>query len=338
MNASFTDRTIQAAARWYARLQAPDCTQADREEFARWCAADPKHAAAYAAARDMCARLTRLAHSDPRLRALTDAAFAARCVHSPAQRLRRRLGVAAALAASVVAVFGAARMLHTVPESAPADTMALVATSGATRMLTLDDGSVVHVDVSSELEIHFTAREREVRLQRGRALFDVAHDPARPFTVVAGGGRVTAVGTRFQVERGPAELVVTLAEGIVTVAATESQAERSERLVPGEQLSISADDSGWSKRTVDARAATSWSTGRLVFREARLDDALQQVNRYAATKVRLADASLADLPVSGNFVAGDSEAAVAAFAAVLPLEISGADDELLLYRAHGERR
>jgi transmembrane sensor len=140
------------------------------------------------------------------------------------------------------------------------------------------------------------------------------------------------------VERSSAELVVTLAEGIVTVAAEKSDAARTERLAPGEELSIAADGSGWMKRKVDARAATSWSAGRLVFREARLADALQQVNRYAATKVRLADSSLADLPVSGNFIAGDSEAVVAAFAAVLPLEIAGSGDELLLYRAQGERR
>jgi transmembrane sensor len=89
-------------------------------------------------------------------------------------------------------------------------------------------------------------------------------------------------------------------------------------------------------RTVDARVATSWSLGRLVFRGTRLADALQQVNRYAATKVRLADLSLADMPVSGNFVVGDSEAVVAAFAAVLPLEIAASGDELLLYRRQSQ--
>ena len=67
-------------------------------------------------------------------------------------------------------------------------------------------------------------------------------------------------------------------------------------------------------------------------------DALQEVNRYAATKVRLADPTLVDLPVSGTFIAGDSEAAVAAFAAVLPLTLATDGGELLLFRRPSEQR
>jgi len=62
------------------------------------------------------------------------------------------------------------------------------------------------------------------------------------------------------------------------------------------------------------------------------------VNRYAKKKVRLADASLDDLPVSGNFLAGDSRAAVAAFAAVLPLAIVEDGDQVLLYRVQDVHR
>jgi transmembrane sensor len=336
MGVELTDRAIQHAARWYARLQAFDCTPAEREEFARWCAADPANAAAYAAARDLAARLTRLAGTNPRLRAMADRALAGGPVAGTARaRVRRGFGVAAALAASVVAVFGAARMLHAPPEPDGAENLSRVATQDETRVLTLEDGTLVHVDVATVVDVRFTTREREVLLQYGRAVFDVAHDAARPFVVVAGSERVTAVGTRFQVARTSAQTVVTLAEGIVTVSGEPGGDQRTEQLAPGDELSIAPGDA-WVMRTVDARVATSWSLGRLVFRGTRLADALQQVNRYAATKVRLADLSLADMPVSGNFVAGDSEAVVAAFAAVLPLEIAASGDELLLYRRESQ--
>jgi transmembrane sensor len=243
--------------------------------------------------------------------------------------------VAAALAASVVAVFGAARMLHAPSEPNGAENLSRVATQDETRVLTLEDGTLVHVDVATVVDVRFTTREREVLLQYGRAVFDVAHDAARPFVVVAGSERVTAVGTRFQVARTAAQTVVTLAEGIVTVSGEPGGDQRTEQLAPGDELSIAPGDA-WVMRTVDARVATSWSLGRLVFRGTRLADALQQVNRYAATKVRLADLSLADMPVSGNFVVGDSEAVVAAFAAVLPLEIAASGDELLLYRRQSQ--
>src|SRR6185503_5272364 len=161
MNASFTDRTIATAARWYARLQALDCTAADREEFARWCAEDPSHPAAYAAARDLGARITRLATSDPRLRAMADAALAA----PPAVAVlgkRRAAGVAAALAASIVAAFGAATLLRTPPEPAAPPSATAFVTGADIRQLTLDDGTVVHLDVRTELEVRFGARQRQV--------------------------------------------------------------------------------------------------------------------------------------------------------------------------------
>ena len=206
MNASFTDRTIQSAARWYARLQAPDCTPADREEFERWCAADPAHAAAYAAARDMAARLTRLAAfrsapacaGGPGARRELRPLGAARDAQAPRRRRGARRERRRGFRRRLDARHCAARL----PRAA---TAVRVATADETRMLTLEDGSVVHVDVGSEVEIRFSARERQVVLQRGRAMFDVAHDTSRPFTVVAGSSRVTAVGTRFQVERSPAD-------------------------------------------------------------------------------------------------------------------------------------
>jgi transmembrane sensor len=110
------------------------------------------------------------------------------------------------------------------------------------------------------------------------------------------------------------------------------------RLAPGEQLSFSAGDRNVRKRAVDARAATSWAVGRHVFRETPLADALREVNRYAAVKVRIADSALAELPVSGNFAAGDSEAIVAAWSAVLPLQATPAGTEIRLNRSSRPNR
>src|SRR5690606_36355798 len=110
---------------------------------------------------------------------------------------------------------------------------------------------------------------REIDLVRGRAMFDVAHDPQRPFSVVAGKRRVTALGTQFQVVRDRNDLVVTLAEGSVAVTDREA-GEHVERLAPGQELVIAAARPVWEKREIDPVVVTSWSTGRHVFRETRL--------------------------------------------------------------------
>jgi ferric-dicitrate binding protein FerR (iron transport regulator) len=71
---SSPDPLTQLAARWYARLRAPDCTKAEREQFEAWRAEDPRNAAAYAAAERMNDALAKLAATDPRLKAMVDQA------------------------------------------------------------------------------------------------------------------------------------------------------------------------------------------------------------------------------------------------------------------------
>ena len=342
MEPSSIDRSIDSAARWYARLQSPLCTPQDRDEFEQWREADPAHARAYAAARRLAEDVFGIVAADARLQAMADDAFAmgseagesdrgAPAVpNRAAPRLRgRRWAIPAALAASVAV---AALAIGISRVSSPTHTATeRVATADERRELVLEDGTVVHVDVRTELEVELTADARVVVLTKGRAIFDVAHDPQRPFSVSAGSGRVTALGTRFEVRHTDEQTIVTLAEGAVTVSGDLRGQRQTQRLEPGDQLRI-APRREWAKRRVDPAAATSWSIGRHVFRDERLADALVEVNLYAETKVRLADPALADLLVSGSFVSGDSEAVVAAFAAVLPLRVADAGDELLIFR------
>jgi transmembrane sensor len=337
MEDSYEDRAREDAGRWYARLLAPDCTPQDREQFAEWRRADHRHAAAYAVAEQIGAQLFLRSTEDPRLAAMTERAFAmgeGDADSDPVSKApdgRSRWARPAALAACFVLAILAFAVTR-LPLSAPDRLHAHITTSDEQRDVTLKDGTVIRLDVRSELEVEFSARQRLVTLRRGRAIFDVAHDTSRPFSVAAGAGLVTALGTRFQVYRSYEQLTVTLDQGVVEIAGEHRGRSQHAHLTAGEELSISARSAEWVKREVDTQAATSWSQGRHVFRGVRLDEALTEINRYASKKVRLTDPTLADLPVSGSFLAGDSETIVSAFAAVLPITIADGGGELLLLR------
>ena len=70
---------------------------------------------------------------------------------------------------------------------------------GQPRALVLQDGSQVTLDTSSSIRVEESDSRRVVRLLAGRARFQVARDPARPFIVRAGGQQVIALGTVFTV-------------------------------------------------------------------------------------------------------------------------------------------
>ena len=360
---SAQDSLSQLAARWYARLRAPDCTPEERAEFEQWRASDARNAAAYAAAERMNDALAKLAMADARLKAMVDDAASSgatlpddepdepeACKPPPLEitarpspttrprRIARPYAWAASIGAAVIAVLGLLALGDT--ERPPEDGYRYAGTrstvrysSGATRRaVTLDDGTRVYLDVASVIEVRFGTKRRDVTLVQGRALFDAAHDSARPFVVTVGTERVTALGTVFQVDRAPSEIIVTLAQGAVTV--TNRTTDEAVRLAPGEELRAAAGSRQWAKRHVDAQSATSWSRGKHIFRERSLGDAVREINRYADKRVRLADPRLAELVVNGEFAVGDSESIVDAFANTLPLRIVRLPTELVLYPQH----
>jgi transmembrane sensor len=202
----------------------------------------------------------------------------------------------------------------------------------------LDDGSSVQLDVGTRIEVRMSGDSRGIQLLSGRALFEVARDSSRPFSVTAAGSRTTALGTKFQVERTDTNVIVTLTEGSVAVDQYQNHLVGigwNERLVPGEQISIDIQNHRSLRRLVDIHSTTSWTQGRHIFRGMPLKAAIEEVNRYAETKVRIGDPSLATLPVAGNFIVGDSEIVVEALAAVLPVRaVSNANQEIVLFRSY----
>jgi transmembrane sensor len=324
------ENTLRAAARWKARLLAADCTAADREAFEAWRRARASHAAAFAAAERVTDAVDALHLTDPRFQALVDDALRQRPPGAP-RRWLLPTAAAAGLASLMV-------VLRFMPDgAATAEPMTYQADIDAPQTVTLEDGSIVNLDVGSRVEVVMTQDRRDIRLLAGRAIFDVAHDRTRPFIVEAAGIDTTALGTRFQVDLQEQDVVVTLSEGRVAVDRDRPGAALDEQLEPGEQLRIDRATTEHTKSFVDTHLATSWAEGRLAFRSTPLRVALDEVNRYSHRKVRLGDPTLAAMPVAGNFIAGDSESVVTALTALLPLRavVSG-DDEVILFRRYSE--
>src|SRR5690606_15960884 len=145
---------------------------------------------------------------------------------------------------------------------------------------------------------------------------------ARPFIVAAAGTEIVAHGTQFVVRLGDEGTLVSLIEGKVDVSYPPSgdRAERRvARLAPGQQVIVPDLRVPVSvpKVSVDAdpRAAM------IAFDDTRLAQAVEQVNRLAVRRVRLADAMLGDLRVTGAFRAGDAEGFAQSVAAALGLEV-----------------
>lgn len=311
-----TDSIDDQAAEWFARMHGPD-RDAAQLAFERWRAADPAHREAYAEAERQWQTTARLAGTEMgRTRRLPE--------RRPPFWQLPAARPAFALAAVVLVLLAGYWILRPPAQTLPAT---LVAASdpkatrvGEIRTFKLVDGTSVTLDTDSAIDVEMSGTTRIVRLTRGRARFDVAHDASRPFRVEAAGRTVTARGTLFDVGFEPEGVRVTLFRGSVDVRglAAPGGVASVTRLAPGECFTDAA------RRPRVAKASTGsqqWVSGMLDFDAVPLGEVLQQTNRYSAQKLRLGDPSLAPLRVTGAFRPIPTDALAASLAAAFSLRI-----------------
>lgn len=128
------------------------------------------------------------------------------------------------------------------PDSNIIDWSEVVNTNSKNKTVILDDGSKVTLFTASSLTYRtkFGAESRDIFLD-GKALFEVAKDSERPFTVHSGAIATTALGTKFLVDAGTGSsaIHVKLYEGKIVVKSGKYAANswaKQEFLLPGDEF------------------------------------------------------------------------------------------------------
>jgi transmembrane sensor len=229
-------------------------------------------------------------------------------------------------AAAVLAVMAAPQLIS----STSTETYATA--KGERRSVTLADGSRVDLNAGTRLTVSLSRSARTVRLYQGQAVFDVAHNAERPFFVTAGDRTVRVVGTQFDVRRREGKLSVTVARGAVEVRPAEGAYGKAYRLRPGQRL----DHVEGNARTLVVKAEASevlaWRTGRLVYREQPLSEVIADLNQQWSTPIRIDDATLGAVPVSGVLVLDNQDAVIRRLALLVPISAVRSDAGLILRR------
>ena len=156
----------------------------------------------------------------------------------------------------------------------------VVATSSfeKNRIIELSDGSFITLNRDSKVSFpdKFNSRRRKVKLT-GEAFFEISPDFDRPFIIDAGNGKVTVLGTSFNVitDNGKNEVEVLVASGRVTVVSEDGA--RSLTLEPGE-LGVINNNTSSSMVNTDINYL-AWNTEILTYEGTRLEDVFSDLQR-----------------------------------------------------------
>nr|WP_316643154.1 FecR domain-containing protein [uncultured Roseateles sp.] len=346
MNFERTPQAEEQARDWVVRIDAGPLSADERQLLQQWLAQDASHPRLL----DEHALLWATASRARFPAAAAHAAPAGTAWQGP---VLRRSGWAWALGS--LGSLGSAVLVATLwlngslqPSATDLTLAALHVTAiGKPEPVALPDGSRTELNAASSLRVAYSPERRRVLLERGEGLFDVAKDKTRPFEVVAGDTVVRAVGTRFLVQRhGDGRVEVTVYEGVVEVtkpvAASAEIADAKDAQASPQPLRLGMGQTAVSaaQHTLVALAEPqamgrklAWQQGRIEFDRTPLLDALEEVNRYSSLPIRMNDASLQTMLVSGSFSTRDTAVFLRSLEQGFGLRVQRAGDAWVLSRA-----
>lgn len=310
---------LQEAADWLTRLQRPEVDETDWLAFDAWLS-EPGAQEAYDAIQAVDEEIFQRGSairgelSEPRR-------VAAKRGFTIDWRWLGGLGAAAAATAVAITIAPWGELL---PQP---DTLYTTA-KGENRTLDLADGSRVDLNTDSHISVRLEKDARRVTVHDGQALFDVAHDSARPFLITAGDETVRVLGTRFDVRRRDGQLSVTVLRGLVEVS-TDGE-DTPIRLRPGQMLEHVEGASGVTVRSVAAEDQVGWRSGRLVYRDQPLGRIVSDMNHYFERPIRLEGENTATLRFSGVLIVDGQNAMVRRLTSLMPISATPTDDAIVL--------
>ena len=264
----------------------------DRSAFQLWLEENPGNRRAYELAEQLMGDARAAIACDPELR---DFKVKPRSVARPMAGCALALAVAGGL---FVALDGPMRLQADV-----------ISGAGERPMIALADGSTMQLNASSAVAYDYDDGHRTVRLLRGQAFFQVARDPARPFSVEVGDVRVVALGTAFDVRLGRSETDVTVTQHAVQVEFAEG-GRPPLRVAEGEQGVLNRAAGTREVTPSDPAQALAWRRGQLVVDGAPLSFVVEEMSRHFSGRIMIAGDEVARRRVSGTLAITDTTAAL----------------------------
>lgn len=286
------------AGDWFARMNADDVTADDRARFEAWLGAHPCNAKAYA---ELEGTWKELVSAGPLVRAVY---FGQVMNAASARTARAPRWLAGAVAATVAAIVLSVSWTFYKQQ---ADTRFQTGIGEQVAVM-LPDGSSLNLNTNSQVDVDYSERSRVIRLERGEAYFNVAHDAQRPFWVLAGNRWVRAVGTAFNVYVRPAGVQVTVTEGTVNVVdasggkSPPSEPKSAAAVTAGEQADARGNaDVIRALNAAELNRSLAWRNKSLYFHDEPLGNVVNELMRYTRLEIEVLDDSLRQMPVGGTF-------------------------------------
>lgn len=208
---------------------------------------------------------------------------------------------------------------------------------GETSSLKFSDGSLIRLNANSSLRYsleQFNSDRVEVWLQ-GEGYFDIVSNPGgnkREFIVHTDDGRVSVLGTRFNVNTRFQKTSVVLEEGRVEVSDNNSlDMEAAGKILrPGERAVIDKNSSDIVLQKVDVGMFTAWINGEMKFHNTPLKDIFTSIEAIYNVKLDVESPELLEYQITGIVQNPDLQILLTGIEEILDLQIKQVNNKKFL--------
>jgi ferric-dicitrate binding protein FerR (iron transport regulator) len=234
---------------------------------------------------------------------------------------------AAAAAVALIALAGIFRFVVADKQDKP-----LIALQNSdksnTLVKTLDDGSTVYLAANTTLAYpgHFDGNRREVRLE-GNAMFDIAHNPQKPFCIDTRQIRVEVLGTAFNIRsENDNAFQLNVLRGKVRIS--DKATGKSVIALAGQKVTF--DGLQLRKSAITDESVFDAYTNSMAFKDEPLDNIVRVINRYSAKKINLEDPAIGQRRLNVRFHNHDAVSLGRIIALALHLKCNVTDNAIVI--------
>lgn len=316
------DRLEKEAVDWFVRLTSGEAASDDFVEFANWRGRSPAHDQAYEKISKLWEHLDAPLmawHEQIQSKAEESTLNKGNEVTQTAPKLGlNKVWPKRFLAAAIVAWV----TFSWFPDylSYPlADYRTLI---GKQKTVNLEDGSIIHLNTDTAINIHYSTSARHIELLQGEAAFEVAQDNHKPFIVASGNIQTRAVGTQFIVRHDNNQGQITLLQGKVQVSNTNKALDDHKTISLNPNDQVTYEDNIFAPLLHGHSSGTdAWKNWRLQMNFVTLGQAINEINRYRRVKVRLLAPQLAQRKINAVIDLKQIDAWLEALESTLPVAV-----------------
>lgn len=305
MQRPFSEAVAEAAASWFVQLNTESVTPQQIAAWEQWRTESPENERAWQRTQELMCKFSALDKE------------AGMAVLGRPRSVARRQAIKNLALLLMIGATSAATIRKQPWQAWTADYHTAV---GELRQIFLDDGTRLVLDTDTALDVRFDTGQRLLLLHSGAVMIETGHRPVdaqRPFRVTTRHGLATALGTRFTVRADSEQSRVEVFDGAVELR-LHNYGSTALRLESGQGAALQ--NSAMTEAEAVAPGRDGWASGVFQVEAMRLEDFITELSRYRTGRLGCAPA-VADLRITGSFPLRDTEAALQAVVASLPVRI-----------------